>query len=620
MQPIKNRQAILNKVKNFWVKGVLERSLHDQVLIELGLEKRSGAVVSLWNLELETADEAQTTLPKGTTVISIFDQLGEGRSLVILGEPGAGKTTTLLELARDLVNRAEQGIDYRIPVVFNLSSWASKKQTIADWLVEELKTLYQVPHKVGRGWIEKQELLLLLDGLDEVEAKCRDSCVAALNAFHQNFRSEMIVTSRIQDYKALSNRLNFQAAIYLRSLTPEQIRYYLDSISTNLTGLRALLKGNRAVQDLAKSPLMLNIMVLAYEGVAVEGLPKTEVVEEWRKQLFDAYIEQMFCRPNRLKVEQRYSPAQSLRWLTWLAQGMKKESQTVFFIERMEPAWLQNKAQKITYRVGNIVLAGLICWLASLLIFVLIGGLIGNLLAGLAGGLIFGLIAGLIGALIGGLSREDIKTVETLKFAWKEVRNNLISRLIVGLIVGVIFGSVIGLSSGGIYGLMIGLIVGLIIGLIIGLIAVLASGLSGRLRGLKKDELIIPNQGIWRSVRNAGIGGLIGGLMGGLPMVLIGGLLFVLFRESGMLLLLSQGLTWVAVISLNAGLSSGLMSSGGEACSQHLTLRLILYRKGYIPWNYARFLDYAAERIFLQKVGGGYIFMHRLLLEHFAQM
>ncbi len=176
MQPIKNRQAILNKVKNFWVKGVLERSLHDQVLIELGLEKRSGTLAPPWNLELETADEAQKTLPKGTTVISIFDQLGEGRSLLILGEPGAGKTTTLLELARDLVNRAEQGIDYHIPVVFNLSSWASKKQTIADWLVEELKTLYQVPQKVGRGWIEKQELLLLLDGLVVVTSSSIDCC------------------------------------------------------------------------------------------------------------------------------------------------------------------------------------------------------------------------------------------------------------------------------------------------------------------------------------------------------------------------------------------------------------------------------------------------------------
>ena len=40
-----------------------------------------------------------------------------------------------------------------------------------------------------------------------------------------------------------------------------------------------------------------------------------------------------------------------------------------------------------------------------------------------------------------------------------------------------------------------------------------------------------------------------------------------------------------------------------------------------MPRNYARFLDYAAEELtFLQKVGGGYIFVHRYLLEYFAAM
>ncbi len=67
-------------------------------------------------------------------------------------------------------------------------------------------------------------------------------------------------------------------------------------------------------------------------------------------------------------------------------------------------------------------------------------------------------------------------------------------------------------------------------------------------------------------------------------------------------------------------LNIGLIDERGKTCIQHFTLRLILYRDGYIPWNYARFLDYASNRIFLQKVGGGYIFIHRLLLEHFAQM
>jgi hypothetical protein len=59
---------------------------------------------------------------------------------------------------------------------------------------------------------------------------------------------------------------------------------------------------------------------------------------------------------------------------------------------------------------------------------------------------------------------------------------------------------------------------------------------------------------------------------------------------------------------------------GGFDVVKHYTLRLILWRTNAIPWNYAAFLDYAAERIFLRKVGGGYIFVHRLLLEYFAEL
>jgi len=41
---------------------------------------------------------------------------------------------------------------------------------------------------------------------------------------------------------------------------------------------------------------------------------------------------------------------------------------------------------------------------------------------------------------------------------------------------------------------------------------------------------------------------------------------------------------------------------------------------GLTPLNYANFLDYATQSILLQKLGGGYIFIHRLLLEYFASL
>lgn len=57
---------------------------------------------------------------------------------------------------------------------------------------------------------------------------------------------------------------------------------------------------------------------------------------------------------------------------------------------------------------------------------------------------------------------------------------------------------------------------------------------------------------------------------------------------------------------------------GGAAVWEHLNLRFSLYQAGNIPWNYARFLDTCAKIGLLRKVGGGYIFAHRYLLEYFA--
>ena len=75
--------------------------------------------------------------------------------------------------------------------------------------------------------------------------------------------------------------------------------------------------------------------------------------------------------------------------------------------------------------------------------------------------------------------------------------------------------------------------------------------------------------------------------------------------------------------ALSGVISSGLLSAlvfGGEACTKHFILRLLLYVETGVPWNYPQFLDYAAERILLHKTGGGYIYIHDLLLEHFATL
>ena len=626
-QEYRNRQALLNKVNQFWVKGVLERSLHNQVLIELGLEERPDTLAQPWDMVLQTPGRDSKPLPEGTKVIELFDEIGEGRTLVILGEPGSGKTTTLLELTRDLVHRAEQDCALLIPVVFNLSSWAVKEQQIENWLVEELNSQYQVPKKIGQAFIEEDKLLLLLDGLDEVKTEYREQCITALNYFNQNHCSEIVVCSRIKDYEALSNHLNFQSAVYLRLLTLEQIRSYLNSLSSNITGLRALIERDTALQELAQSPLMVNVMILAYQEVAVEDLPKFNVVEKRQSQLFDDYIEKVFNRPNRSKNQTKYSKKHTKIWLSWLAKKMLQESKTIFLIERMQPIWFKKNINKIFYLlislsievIIEVFLVGLGVW--ALFLFYMDAGLIKNAIKILSLVGIFWFFGHYIaGAEIipsNYINRREnykIKPTEKLSFSleklirfWRSELKIAVYAIPLSLFIVSIF---IYLVSQNILLIFLGTFV-----IISSLI--LVSLIEGTVEAEEIERKIIPNQGIKKSIIN----------------VLF--LTIIVYPFTLILVILSQYVIWKVIwnVVLNniylipPALVSSLffsilmaMMESGRPVIQHLSLRIILWINGFIPWNYARFLDYATERILLQKVGGGYIFVHRMLMEHFAKM
>ena len=71
----------------------------------------------------------------------------------------------------------------------------------------------------------------------------------------------------------------------------------------------------------------------------------------------------------------------------------------------------------------------------------------------------------------------------------------------------------------------------------------------------------------------------------------------------------------VLIIGQLVGLLAGLATF-----VKHFILRFFLSLRDNLPWKLVSFLDEAAERLLLRKVGGSYIFVHRLLLEYFAEL
>ena len=250
----RNRRAMIEKVWASWITGVLQPSLPQDILLELGLTERPAVVTRALDLLVQRPDLVDRVQAPGTPLIDVFDRLD--RALLILGAPGAGKTTLLLTLARDLLQRAAQDQAQPIPVIFPLSSWSAQRRPLAAWLVDELQQRYDVPRTMGQGWIDADQVLPVLDGLDEVQSEHRTACAEAINTFRQDHGLlPLAVCSRITEYDALGVQLRLQGAIVVQPLTHAQVESYLDADRRALGGRAPGPSGGPSAVGAAGHPL-----------------------------------------------------------------------------------------------------------------------------------------------------------------------------------------------------------------------------------------------------------------------------------------------------------------------------------------------------------------------------
>jgi DNA polymerase III delta prime subunit len=603
---LQNRHRMLAKVRAFWITDVLEKSLHEKTFIALGLREEPDAIANPWRLAFQQPVQTPRLLRPSTSITQVYDNAGG--ELLILGEPGSGKTTLLLELARDLLKRAESDDTYPMPVVFNLSSWSKKRQSIADWLIDELNTKYQVPHKLSKSWVDADQMLPLLDGLDEVAPEHRIACVEAINTYRQQHGLvPIVICCRSADYETLSVRLLLQHAIVIEPLTRKQINEYLFRAGKQSAELRITLRNDQMLQELATTPLMLSVLMLAYQEKSAEDLLMEGSLETRRQQIFTTYVERMLQHRG---VETHYTPQQTKHWLAWLAQQLRQHNQTEFYIEHIQPDWLVSTRLTRLYQLIVRLIIGLVVGLVVGLVNVLVSGLIVGLLSGLVIGL---------GSTIESKSNAEIKPTEFVDWSLSRIQWSLIIGLIGATLNGlidVLLNGYIRVLSDGLINVLVSTLIDSLVSIVISILLLrVGSGWVSRM--LDEQKLIRPNLGIWYSIRN----GLFVGIANGLSFGLISGIGFGLVFGSfnGLASGLVNGLDFGLFLGLIYGLFSGLRY-GGTAFIQHFTLRLLLRYAGDIPLNYPRFLDYAAERILLRKIGGGYIFIHRLLQEYFASL
>lgn len=681
--PEQNRVRFLARLR-YQYQELWEQSLQGAALMELGLASKPDAVQHQAELLFRPAQQPERLLPPGTSIMQVYEEAGQ--ELLILGEPGAGKSTLLLDLARHLVDRAEQDAQQPMPVLLPLSSWADKRQPLSDWLVEQMNLLYHVPTRLSSRWVQADQLLPLLDGLDEVPQEARLACIAAITAHHNDHLVPLVVCSRRAEYEELAQRqrLVLHSAVVVQPLTNQQIEDYLVQAGEPLAALRTALQSNAGLQELTTTPLMLSVLTLTYADASVRDFPTLGDTEEQQRVVFARYIEHMIERRRR---HVSFSLEQAISWLSWLAQQMQQRNQTLFYLEQLQPDWLPPGQFRRYYEMFAVQLPSVVIGvLVSLLVFsfigadeisavviwiALLGGLVGGLVSGVEvgsfqlrnfasawkqrwhhllrrglyaslllgtstglafalapdsrawftdpfrAGLIFGIVNGLCGLLLS-IVIESGKIPLPQKIP-KRPRFVFADQVRLGILVGVLVWMSFGLSVGLSFGLSYGLLIGLSYWALIGFWSSLSRDT------LDSHQRIRPNEGIRRSGRNGLLVGLIAGVLVGLlnalQSTLSFGLTDALNSRLGTELSFNLGgnLSVVPLVGLVAGLLAALLT-GGLAWLQHYLLRVQFWRAGVIPWRYIRFLDEATGCILLRKAGGGYSFVHRLLLDSFASL
>jgi hypothetical protein len=186
--------------------------------------------------------------------------------------------------------------------------------------------------------------------------------------------------------------------------------------------------------------------------------------------------------------------------------------------------------------------------------------------------------------------RNAIETVEAYSWSWKEALRNIIP----GALIGSFFAILISFNAWEyfLYTWMLWLPPWTMVFF-----------LSGGLQGRRVEKTTRPNQGIRLSARNAI-------LVGGVISVVLA-VFFLLFQKP-----YNVDSLFAAYIGLMTFFS--LVMAHGISIFGHYLIRLLLFMSQKIPLALVDFLDQAAGLVLLRKVGGGYIFAHRMLLKYFS--
>jgi predicted NACHT family NTPase len=207
--------------------------------------------------------------------ISGIEVANQNQYLVVLGAPGAGKSTFLRKVGLEALKGKQGEFKHScIPVFLELKRFDSKNISIKESIIEEFK-ISGFPHsdEVAISALEQGRILLLLDALDEVPSRNLDPLIGQIQDFVDRYsKNRFIISSRTAAYRGGLNRF---IDVMIADFDDQQIQQFiynwfqsdLDRESGIAEKCWESLRSqeNSAIKELAYTPLLLTFLCLVYD-------------------------------------------------------------------------------------------------------------------------------------------------------------------------------------------------------------------------------------------------------------------------------------------------------------------------------------------------------------------
>ncbi|MEV6620354.1 NACHT domain-containing protein [Amycolatopsis sp. NPDC051106] len=545
------------------------------------------------------------------------------RRLVILGDPGMGKTTLAVLLLRELLAHPDGAEP--VHVLLSMSGWDPGTESLHTWLAWRIAEGYPALHAADfgpdavRALVDQRRILPVLDGLDELPERIRSAVLDRLNAAATD---PLILTCRTTEYEETLARhqghrgLTGAAVLEPGRLEAADAAAYLERSLPRTAATRwakplKLLRDDRngPICRALSSPLALWLVRKVYVET---GADPVELCDTNRFATADAITEHLLDHlvqavvtanpPQRETGEQHpfgprqaWDPVDAEKWLAFLARHLNE-------IGSRDLAWWQ-LSLAAPGRTGALIKIGLgfgavtAAWSVALFVF------------GLDFAIVFAPLIGLGFVLVSGSSTKEpvyadlrlrgrIRLLPRKLTSWPSIR--------AGLVIGVIVGVVLGLADRS-WGASAG-------GLVFGLVVILVFGvIEWAKTPLTSEGPQTPTVTFRRDLKLVYLYSLACGFAFG-PMF---GLVFVLMFSS----LAGFGLKLAAVLVFGSlfGLASGFVYGLGQSSGRHLVTVFVLHARGRGPLRLLKFLDDAHRLGILREAGPVYQFRHAKLQDRLAR-